>query len=148
MRYRKLDANGDYSWGHGQADFWVDQPEAVAQAILTRLKLWTGEWFLDLSEGTAWMPNVPTAGDPGVVGAQSANAQRDIILQNRILGTQGVKSLISYSSRVDPVARRFFVFATVDTIYSTQPVNVALGLGPAGWFAPEQSAFGGELLAP
>jgi hypothetical protein len=148
MRYRALDPNGDYSWGHNLADFLVDRPEAVAQAILTRLKLWTGEWFLDLTAGTAWQPNVPTPGTPGVVGVQSANAARDIILRNRILGTQGVLSLIDYQSRVDPIARRFYVFATVDTIYG-EPVTVSLGLGPTGWFTLDRSALSGpDRLAP
>jgi len=33
MRYRKLDDSGDFSFGHGQADFHHNTPEAVAQAV-------------------------------------------------------------------------------------------------------------------
>ena len=56
MRYRKLDAAGDFVFGHGAADYHRDSPEAVAQAVLTRLKLHRGEWFLDRSEGTPYTP--------------------------------------------------------------------------------------------
>lgn len=33
MRYRKLDENGDYSFGGQQADYYRDTPLAVAQAV-------------------------------------------------------------------------------------------------------------------
>ena len=43
MRYRKLDEDGDYSFGRGAADFWVNVPDAPAQAVRTRLALWQGQ---------------------------------------------------------------------------------------------------------
>ena len=46
MRYRIEDANGDMTWGSGDKNFYYNQPEAVAQAVMTRLRLWSGEWFL------------------------------------------------------------------------------------------------------
>ena len=39
MRYRKLDAKNDYQLGHGPADYHVDTPECVTQAVKTRLAL-------------------------------------------------------------------------------------------------------------
>ena len=42
MRYRPLDANGDYTVG---IPFLVNSPACVGQAVLTRLKLFLGEWF-------------------------------------------------------------------------------------------------------
>src|SRR5260364_424406 len=54
MRYRRLDAAGDYAFGRGLSDFEQDTPEAVAQAVKTRLALRFGEWFLDTSDGTPW----------------------------------------------------------------------------------------------
>ncbi len=46
-RVRKLDANGDYSFGQGEANFWVNNAAGVAQNVETRLGLLEGEWFLD-----------------------------------------------------------------------------------------------------
>jgi hypothetical protein len=56
MRYRKLDANGDYTFGGGSNDFLVNTPETVAQAVMTRLNLLQGEWFLDTTAGMPWSP--------------------------------------------------------------------------------------------
>lgn len=43
MRYRREDENGDYTFGRGDSGFFVDCPEAVAQAVKTRLQLWQGQ---------------------------------------------------------------------------------------------------------
>ena len=52
MRYRKLDAAGDMTFGNGIGAFYVDIPEAPAQAVMTRLRMEQGEWFLDAKAGT------------------------------------------------------------------------------------------------
>lgn len=51
ITYRKLDENGDPLWGNGQGSFLSDI-DAVAQAIRTRLLLFAGEWWENLSLGT------------------------------------------------------------------------------------------------
>lgn len=118
MRYRRLDANGDYSFGQGQANFLINSPAAVAQAVKTRLLLSTGEWFLDKDEGT------PYATD--VLG-RNTQSKRDVAIRNRILGTPGVTGLASYTSSVDAAARKFSVVAVVDTEFGrTGPIPVTL----------------------
>lgn len=108
MRYRKLDTSGDYSFGNGASDFWKDQPEAVAQAVQTRLFLFEGEWFLDSREGMTW--------NTQVLGVRTANT-RDPAIRRRVLGTQGAKSLLEYSSSLNRDTRDFSVNMTIDTIY-------------------------------
>lgn len=112
MRYRKLDANGDYTLGTG-ADFYRDQPEAVAQAVGTRLKLWTGEWFLDKTEGTPY----------NQILGKSDPLTRDALLKERILGTAGMQAIDDYSSDFNGDARRFTVSATIDTIYGQATIG-------------------------
>lgn len=125
MRYRKLDANGDYSFGHSVGDFYVDQPEAAGQAGYTRLKLWLGEWFLDTSDGTPYVGSI--------LGKDTAGLY-DQAIRARILGTQGIVGgslqpviprLTAYDSNVDSVKRRLSVSATADTIFGA-PVPISV----------------------
>ena len=115
MRYRKQTAEGDYSFGAGTT-FLVDSPAAVAQAVETRMALHAGEWFLDNREGL----------DLDSILGNNTQATRDLEVQQRILNTQGVRSLEQYSSKVSN--RHFSVTAVIDTIYGVAPINVSIDL--------------------
>lgn len=114
MRYRALSAAGDYQFGRSGI-FLKDSAAAVAQAILTRLNLWAGEWFLDTKEGTPY--------EAQILG-HNTQATRDLAIQQRILGTVGVTELTSYSSSV--AGRRLSVSATVQTQYGTTTLTTVL----------------------
>ncbi len=109
MRYRKLDANGDYTVETGD-DFYVNSPAAVAQAVQTRLRLFAGEWFLDTSAGMPW--------NTGVLGKYTAAAY-DPLIKEQILAAQGVTEITAYTSTRDPSARTLNVAVTIGTIYGT-----------------------------
>jgi hypothetical protein len=107
MRYRKLDANGDYTIGTG-ADFYINQPEAVQQAVLTALRLYTGEWFLDLTDGTPWRTEV--------LGKYTQDTY-DTVIKQRILSVTGVSSIAAYSSSLNTSTRVLSITVTLNTIY-------------------------------
>lgn len=113
MRYRALSPDGDYQFGRSGL-FLTNSPEAVAQAINTRLLLWAGEWFLDTKEGTPYREGILGYGTQGT---------RDVAIRERLLSTPGVNSLLSYASSVDPASRKMTVSARVDTIYGAVPIN-------------------------
>ena len=111
-------------FGGGSNSFWIDVPDAVAQAISTRLKLQLGEWFLDTSDGTPWSTQI--------LGTGTA-ATYDPAIRARILGTPGASVMLSYDS--SKVGRALNVQAQVATTYSittasgtttVAPVNVTL----------------------
>jgi hypothetical protein len=109
MRYRKLDDDGDFLFGHGAQDFWTNVPDAPAQAVMTRLMLFVGDWFLDTSDGMDW--------NQKVLGKFTA-VSRDPAIQERILGTPGVRQpILDYSSDLNRDTRRFVVDVSLDTIY-------------------------------
>lgn len=104
MRVRALTSTGDYQVGT-KAVFLVNTPQAVAQAIDTRLRLNKGDWFLDTTEGL----------DLSKILGVRTQSTRDLEVQSRILGTQGVTAITDYQSSVD--GRAFTVVATVQTLY-------------------------------
>lgn len=112
-RVRKLDANGDYSIGQGEANFWINQVEGVVQNVTTRLLLLEGEWFLDNTIGTPWSQEI--------LGYSTA-ALRDIAIKTVILQTDNVTALTSYNSAVNSSTREFTVSGFILTPFSPQPV--------------------------
>lgn len=118
MKYRKLTDSGDYTFGQGTAEFLVNTPEAVAQAVGTRLRLSQGEWFLDLTEGTPY--------DTQILGAGTQTLY-DQALQSRILDTIGVSEITAYSSVMDVNQRRLTVTCTISTIYGQASFTAVFG---------------------
>lgn len=112
MRYRQLDQNGDYTVG---LPFLVNSPRCVAQAISTRLKLWRTEWFLDKTAGTPWRQSIL---------GKSVNP--DAFIKQAVLGTQGVTSIVSYSSAPVGRTRALNVSGVVDTLFSQASFNVTV----------------------
>lgn len=117
MQYRKLTSSGDYSFGAGGSNFWVNSPAGVLQAIGTRLKLFQGEWALDTTQGVPYSTEI---------FGNNTEGTRDLVVQEAILGTQGVLSISAYSSSFDSSTRKFSVAATVDTIYGSVQYNGVL----------------------
>lgn len=115
MRYRKLTSDGDFSFGASALNFWIDSPDGVAQAVETRLRLWLGEWYLNLEEGTPYMQ--------GIIGKHSKESA-DTVIQDRVLNTQGVLNYENYESSIDPDTRIFSVSLTLNTIYGPTPLEV------------------------
>lgn len=116
MKYRALDASGDYQFGR-PGIFLIDSPATVAQAVDTRLRLWAGDWFLNLQEGTPYEGQILGYGTQGT---------RDQVLKARILETQGVVELLAYQSTIE--GRRMVVQATVRTRYGQETINTTLEL--------------------
>ena len=112
MRYRALSTSGDYQFGRSGL-FLIDTPQAVAQAILTRFRLWTGEWFLDSQEGTPYRDQILGYGTQGT---------RDVAIKQRILDTPGVQEIVEYQSRVDG-DRKMTVSTTVMTLYGSASIT-------------------------
>ncbi|MBZ9939126.1 hypothetical protein LB518_22710 [Mesorhizobium sp. BR1-1-16] len=114
MRYRKVDASGDMIFGDDQRAYWRDIPEAPAQAVLSRLYLFLGEWFLDITDGTAW--------NTRVLGKNTVDT-RDPEIRARILDTEGVTSIDDYTSNLTRDDRKFSVQATISTAYGQTTIT-------------------------
>ncbi len=115
MRVRKLTADGDYSFGNSQADFWINDPAGIGQNVKTRLLLWLGEWYLDISLGTPYMQ--------GILGKYSKQIA-DTTIQDQVLSTFGVTDIRNYTSTLDPDTRELSVQFTIDTIFGPTQVQM------------------------
>jgi hypothetical protein len=130
LRYRALSATGDYTFGQGEANFLINSPAAVAQSVLTRLRLWEGEWFLDQTLGTPYTQQI--------LGYNTAGLY-DLAIQQQILNTPGVTSITQYSSSVDPETRALTINAAINTQYGPTAVTNTFTAGPTS-FTPALAA--------
>ena len=108
MRYRMLSPTGDYTFGQGQADFLINSPAAVAQSVSTRLKLWLGTWFLDVTIGTPWLTQI--------IG-KNTKSLYDTAIRTVVLQTTGVTGIVAYNSVLNDAARSLAVTMTINTQY-------------------------------
>lgn len=117
ITYRKLDANGDPLYGSGQGNF-VSDIEAVAQAILTRLKLLQGEWWEDAGLGTPLFQSIL-----GATGTGSNPQLITLLLQQRILGTPYVLEVRDVAGSYDATSRGFSFSCTVLTAFGSLSIG-------------------------
>jgi len=103
------------TFGSAQRDFFINNPEAVAQSVMTRLLLLQGEWYLDTTEGMPWATEV--------LGVRTTPTY-DAAIRARIMETTGVKSMINYASSLRD--RNLVVSAQIDTIYGPTTIQAVL----------------------
>jgi hypothetical protein len=113
IRYRRLDANDDPERGQGRANFATDL-EAVCQAILTRLRLFEGEWFENILEGLPLWTEI--------LGSSGNNKEViDRLIQERIAGTKFVLSVGNVQSSL--INRAYSFTCLVNTYFGTVTIT-------------------------
>lgn len=117
MRVRKINANREVAFGRGRLDYLEDSPEAVAQNVMTRLELKTGEWFLDITDGTPYAEQIL---------GEHKKTLYDAAIRKRILETPGVAQIESYDSQLNENTRKLNVQATIDTLYGKVEIRNTL----------------------
>jgi hypothetical protein len=134
MRVRQLSSTGDFVFGQSQQNFLVDSPAAVAQVVKTNLRLWLGEWYLNLNDGTPY--------PEGVLGYHS-QATADATIQNQILSIEvivsstnvpagsvpgqlipAVTDIASYTSSINTGTRAYSAETTLNTVYGPTPLQL------------------------
>lgn len=106
-KYRRLDANGDMTFGCG-AESFAQGVEAVRQAIETRLRLLRGEWWERPADGLPLYQQM--------LGRPCTQAQKelmDLLVAGRIADTRGVARVLSVRSAFEN--RRYVCSARVET---------------------------------
>jgi hypothetical protein len=117
---RKLDpVTWEPQFGNGQENF-ISDLEAVTQIIATRLKLFQGEWFLNLEDGLPLFQSIL-----GSSGGQRNLTVITNLIAARILGTPYVTAIVSITSSYQN--RKFVFSATVATQFGVVTVSNSPG---------------------
>ena len=107
MIRRAFDENGDYA-----INSFIDGFNATVQAVETRLKLFRGEWFLNLSSGVPYYQ---------VVFVKPAKlSEIEAAIRNTIIETDGVKELLAFELNFDRQTRSASVSFSANTIYGEE----------------------------
>ena len=113
MTVRRLDENGDIVT-RGQQ--FIGGREEIAQTVLTRLRLFLGEYFRDTLDGTPWYEQI--------LGKFTSLSSAEAALRARIANTPGVIRLTSFSADFDINTRRYSVTAGILTAYGLDEVTL------------------------
>lgn len=121
--YLRLDSENDPVFDPGAELMDLD---AVGQAILTRLRLFQGEWWADLNDGTPMFQ--------AILGQRASQQGRQIMalaLANRVSGTPYVSGVTDVSIKFASQSRALQFNCTAQTSFGNVPVNYTPGLGAA-----------------
>lgn len=106
MTVRRLDENGDIVTSGQQ---FITEREEIAQTIKTRLALFLGEYFRDITDGTPWYEQI--------LGKFSSLDTVEAVLRVRIAASPGVIRLTSFETDFDIDSRTYSVTAGVLTAF-------------------------------
>lgn len=116
MTVRKLDANGDIVTSGTQ---FTSKADEIAQTIRTRLRLFLGEYFRNINEGTPWFQSI--------LNKRGTLSSKDAIIKQRIVRTNGVTELLSYKADYNIDTRVYSVSVIVNTLYGVLPITISEG---------------------
>lgn len=113
MTVRRLDlTTGDIVTSGVQ---FISRQDEIAQTIRTRLRLFLGEYFRDITDGTPWFQSVLTK--------RGTLSSKDAIIKRRINQTDGVLNMVEFTTDYDIDSRTYSVRAIVETEFGNIPIN-------------------------
>lgn len=113
MTVRRLEENGDIVT---RGEQFISGQSEIAQTVLTRLRLFLGEYFRDVTDGTPWYEQI--------LGKFTSLSAAEAALRGRIANTPGVIRLISFSADFDINTRRYSVTTGILTAFGQEEVTL------------------------
>lgn len=101
---RAVTSSGEPEWGNSQAG-WLENSDALAQLLRTRLSLFVGEFWASKADGL-WDP---------LTGGNLSPEQKVLLLQQRILSTPYVTGISNLDFSSNPTTRQFTFSCTVES---------------------------------
>ena len=116
MTVRRLDDNGDIATSGTQ---FLTERDEIAQVVRTRLRLFLGEYFRDITDGTPWFQTV--------FRKKSSLSSKEATIRNRISRTVGVQRLTKFETDYDIATRKYAVNVGILTTYGEEDLNITGG---------------------
>lgn len=92
MKIRKLDDNGDWTFGNSLSTLYINNSLAVAQDLKTKIQEWKGDFFANLTAGIDWRTRL---------GYKGQRDKLDKDIQKIITDNNNVLNLLTYKSLLD-----------------------------------------------
>lgn len=108
MKFRNLDANGDWTFGQGLSNY-VTGNTAIGLNISTRIKSWVNDCFFAMNAGIDWKTRL---------GSKTQITLLESDLKRIILSSYGVTAITAFSFSVNEQTREYTVNYTINTIFS------------------------------
>lgn len=83
MKVAGINSSGDFLFGRGRNSYKT-KSNAIAQNVVTRLRLFTDDWYLDVDSGIEWVELLGTRGNTDRIRRA---------IEKSVLQTDGVKSI-------------------------------------------------------
>ncbi|ACB92446.1 hypothetical protein D1605_005180 [Xylella fastidiosa subsp. fastidiosa] len=103
MRVRRLDSQGDWTFGNGRGNY-AAASDCLAQRVKTRLRSFRGNWFLDLDHGLPWLELMERPAD-------LVHLEHEV--KRCILSTEGVSRLTAFSMALEADTRTLTIQVTL-----------------------------------
>ena len=117
MSVSRLDSEGDWTFGQQKAGYLVGAEE-IEQNVVTRIKSFKGDWFLDEQANIDWF---------NILGNKDTQTVTEQQLSRTVLGTNGVRTINELNFILDRENRKASVSLTYTDIYD-QIINVETGV--------------------
>jgi len=115
MTVRLLDEYGDIVTSGVQ---FTGGAVEVAQTVKTRLKLYLGENFRNIQDGTPWWESI--------LGKEGTLSSKEAIIKNRISRTDGVTRITSFTTDFDIKTRAYSVKVGILTQYGETELTMSV----------------------
>lgn len=111
MRVSGLNSNDDWTFGRGRANY-KSASNAIGQNIVTRLRSFKRDWYLDNNANIDWITLLGTRGI-------TTNEIRDQV-ERTVKATEGVARINKIEVNLDRVQRTVTININVTDIYNEQ----------------------------
>lgn len=117
MIVRRNTPTGDWTFGRGVQDY-AREDEAIAQNVVTRIKSFQDDWFLDINAEIDWFD---------LLGRKGTQDQIKAEIERVVIATDGVLRINNLT--LTKLNRKANIALTITTIFNRQ-LSLELGIEP------------------